>query len=238
MKILVTGTNSGLGKYIYRKIGTHKYSRKKNINSYKNKKWDLIIHCGYYVGDDPYKNYENIFHSYNLSQLNYKKFIFMSSLIVYEKEKNKSEFSKISLSNKKSVYANNKILCESFYDLSNSLILRLGTLIGKDMRKNNIYKVLHSKKPNVSLNSKSTYTFIDYTEVLDFIKLSLKRDFKGIFNFNRIDKTSLDEIAKTFHKKINYGNHKFNCVIASNKKINKLFNLNILRSIDILKTYR
>ena len=90
-----------------------------------------------------------------------KRFIFISSLIVYENKTNKKENEKLNISNKNSLYCNSKILCESFYQKKNALILRLGTLIGKDMRKNNVNKVIKDKKPRFPI--KSFYTFVDYS---------------------------------------------------------------------------
>ena len=34
MKILVSGTKSGLGKYIFNEIGTHRYKRNVNLNGH------------------------------------------------------------------------------------------------------------------------------------------------------------------------------------------------------------
>ena len=44
--ILITGTSSGLGKFLIKNLGGYKLNRKK-ISFYKNKKWDLIIHNGF-----------------------------------------------------------------------------------------------------------------------------------------------------------------------------------------------
>ena len=237
MKILVSGTKSGLGKYIFNEIGTHRYKRNVNLNLYNKIKWDLIIHCGFYSGDDKFKNIENIYHSYVLSNLQAKRFIFISSLIVYENKTNKKENEKLNISNKNSLYCNSKILCESFYQKKNALILRLGTLIGKDMRKNNVNKVIKDKKPTLTLSKKSFYTFVDYSEVLEFINLSLRKKINGIYNFNRNDSIKLEKISKLLKKEFKYGKYHFKCILAPNKKINKIYNLDKIRSFDILRKY-
>ena len=43
------------------------------------------------------------------------------------------------------------------------------------MRKNNVNKVIKDKKPTLTLSKKSFYTFVDYSEVLEFINLSLRK---------------------------------------------------------------
>lgn len=237
MKILVSGTKSGLGKYIFNEIGTHRYIRNKNLNLYNKIKWDLIIHCGFYSGDDKFKNIENIYHSYVLSNFQAKRFIFISSLIVYENNVNKKENEKLSISNKKSLYCNSKILSETFFQKKNALILRLGTLIGKNMRKNNVYRVIKDKEPSLTLSKKSFYTFVDYSEVLEFINLSLRKQINGIYNFNRNDSIKLEKISKLLKKEFKYGKYYFKCVLASNKKINKIYNLDKISSFDILRKY-
>ena len=35
--ILISGTSSGLGKFLLNKLNCHKFSRKKNISNYQNK---------------------------------------------------------------------------------------------------------------------------------------------------------------------------------------------------------
>ena len=87
MKILISGTSSGLGKYLYQNIKSKKLIRdKKKINIYQ-KKWDAIIHCGFYVGDNKKKLKENTYWSKFLTKLSAKRYIFISSSIVLSKKK-------------------------------------------------------------------------------------------------------------------------------------------------------
>ena len=76
-KILVSGTYSGLGKFLYTKIGSHKYKRNMNIRKYNNTNWDVIIHCGFYAGGNVENIDESIQHSLKISLLKSRKFIFI-----------------------------------------------------------------------------------------------------------------------------------------------------------------
>ncbi len=134
-KILISGTSSGLGKYLYKKIGTHKYDRKTQPSYYQKIKWDLIVHCGFYAGEDITKAIESIRHSYLISKLKSQKIIFISSLIVYENSSNTLENTKLYIKKNSSLYNKSKILSESFFNKKNMIILRVGTLIGKYMKK-------------------------------------------------------------------------------------------------------
>ncbi len=222
MKILISGTSSGLGKFLYKNIKSKKFVRnKKKIDIYR-KNWDVIIHCGFYVGDKKKKLMENTYWSRFLTKLNAKKYIFISSSIVLNKNKNP--------------YALSKIESEKvFKKKKNVIILRLASIIGKPMRKNTIYKILFFKNPNVGLNAESKYTFVSYDEILFFINLCITKNITGTFNFFRKDLISLKKISKFFNKKTNFGNIYFKCVIGNNKKVLKYINLNRISSLQVLK---
>ena len=113
-----------------------------------------------------------------MTKLSAKRYIFISSSIV--------------LSKKKNFYALSKIKSERvFKTKKNSTIIRLASIIGKPMRKNTIYKILFFKKPIVGLSEKSKYTFVSYSEILNFINLCINKNINGTFNFLRKDFTTL-----------------------------------------------
>ena len=81
MKILISGTSSGLGKFLHRNIESKKFIRNKDkIKKYK-KKWDVIIHCGFYTGNKKNKLKENFLWSKIITQFESKRYIFLSSSI-------------------------------------------------------------------------------------------------------------------------------------------------------------
>lgn len=222
MKILISGTSSGLGKYLYKNIKSKKFIRdKKKIDIYR-KKWDVIIHCGFYVGDNKKKLKENTFWSKFLTKLSAKKYIFISSSIVLKKKKN--------------LYALSKIESEKIFKAKkNSTIIRLASIFGNPTRKNTIYKILFFKKPIVGVSAKSKYTFVSYNEILYFINLCIHKNISGTFNFLRNDLTSLKKISNFFNKKTKFGNIDFKCVVGKNKKVLKYYNLNNESSLQVLK---
>lgn len=232
-KILISGTSTGLGKYLNKKFKAVKYKRKSDIKYYKKRKWDLIIHCGFYSGDKIDEYIECIKHTKLILQLNFKKIVFISSTAVYENQKSKREEKYNIYTNlKKSDYANTKIICENLMP-KNSLILRLGTILGKEMRKNNIYKLLYNKKPKLSISKNSIYSFITYNEIFGFIKLALNKKLEGKFNFLRNDYTPINNFSKKINKRVLWGDYLFICTKAPNQKILKFINLNAKSSVDI-----
>ena len=222
-KILISGTSSGLGFYLHKNLNSFRFVRNTSFNAYKNKEWDIIIHCGFYSGNNFFKNLANIYWSYKISRLHCKKFIFMSSSLVSD--------TKVY-----SYYKCTKKICEYFFNEKKSAVLRLGSIIGWPIKKNTFYKLFLKNKPVISLSKKSIYSFVSYAEILNFIKLIIKKDLHGIFNFLRNDYRSLGFICKKLKiDNVIFGNFIFQCTKISNIKIKKYINLQNESSIDILK---
>lgn len=224
--ILISGTSSGLGKFLLNKLNGYKLNRKKKISFYEKKKWDLIIHCGFYNGNDSKKGLECIKFSHQVSKLKSKKTIFISSMSIHDKMNN-------------SLYKQSKKICELFYNDKKDYIIRLGSLIGDEMRKNTIHKILFSKNPKIGLTANSKYSFVHYNEVLQLINFLLKQNKNKCVNFYRHKLFSIKQIANKFNKKVNYGNFFFKCTtLRYYQKTN--FNKMILNktSLDILKEFK
>lgn len=224
--ILISGTSSGLGKFLSKKLGGYKLIRKKNFSFYEKKKWDLIIHCGFYTGNDLKKSFENIKLSYLISKLESKKTIFISSMLIHDKKNN-------------SLYKKSKQICELFYCHKKDYVIRLGSLIGNEMRKNTIHKILFTRSPKIGLTHNSKYSFIHYNEVLQLIILLIKQDKKKHVNFYRHRLFSIDQIANKFNKKVKYGNFFFKCTTL--KSYPKTYFNNIIKnktSLDVLKEFK
>lgn len=204
MDILITGTSSGLGKYLLRKIPSEKYNR--NFpNSFENKKFDLIIHaaCGMPKINECFDDY----HLYqkkildNLLKLSFEKFIFISSI---EASEVNSTFSD---------YALNKIKLEKIImkNLSNFLIIRPTLLLGPDMRFNQILKIATKSKSKLSLSPESSFNLIYYSDILPFIK----GEFSGVINLMSKNNVTLGEVAKYFDSLPNWGKYKYVTPIPS-----------------------
>lgn len=240
---LITGTNSGLGKYLVNAYKCYGLDRKTNINLIKKKKWKLIIHCASNKNKINLKNInnsqlinDNILLSKTISKLSGKK-IYISSIEVYREIKNNKsldEKSKINIDNTNNFYAKCKLISEKFFlQDKHSLVLRLGSIIGPYMKENNATKILKKKK--ITLSKDSMLSYVHYSEIKKFIDLAYLKNLTGIYNFLRNDYISLAKISGLLKIKIKFGNHKFTIVKASNKKISKYINLKKYSSIDILK---
>ena len=124
-KILVTGSDSGLGKFLKKKFSAKGFNRKSNFSKIQNVKWNLIIHCAFNPKEPYDKNSltklinDNLVLSYNVSKLKGIK-IFISSCSVYEDLpiKKRTENSKIFINKKNSI-----ILCPMIFIITQYLPL-------------------------------------------------------------------------------------------------------------------
>jgi nucleoside-diphosphate-sugar epimerase len=242
-KFLITGTNSGLGKYLVKAYKCYGLDRKTNINLIKKKNWKLIIHCASNKNKINFKsrNYvqlinDNILLSKTISRLSGKK-IYISSIDVYREIKNNKipdEKTQINISDTKNFYVKSKLISEGFFlkDKKN-LVLRLGSIVGPYMKNNTAKRILKKKK--ITLSKNSTLSYVHYSEIKKFIDLAYSKNLSGIYNFLRKDYISLLKIGEILKIKIKFGKYKFKIAKASNKKISKYINLKKYSSSDILR---
>ena len=219
-KILVTGINSGLGKFIYESIpGAIGLSRENRASILKSEtKYDLIIHSAFNTKnagkneiDDNFKYIDdNVLLTNELSSLKHKKFVYISSIAVH---------------GEKTPYSQTKLFAESIIQKksNNPLIVRCSSLLGKTMRDNTITRIIKESRPKITLSKESTYNFISHEDVLDFIVKSHTREIKGIFDFVSSDYLLLGDIAEMINKNVSFGNYTFKTIEIDNKKLISTF---------------
>ena len=151
---LVTGINSGLGKYLFNnlKCGMVLGLDRNNFNSIKNNEYETIIHCAFNkaqnvdnIGD--YYSYleDNILLTQELLKLNYKKFIYISTIDVYPTTLN--------------LYGLFKRFSESVVKRHmGTIILRPSMILGQDIKPNHVTK-LKDNIPSLGLNEESTFNY-------------------------------------------------------------------------------
>lgn len=208
-KILITGTSSGLGKFLSKSLPGCVSVTRENKH-YPNLEYDLIIHCAYNTKEkaDKYKILQdNIFFTKNLCKLKTKKFVYISTIDVYKEEKNE--------------YNILKSLAESIIrkECKNYLLLRCSAMIGKDMRKNNLLKIIEDNEPILSLTKDSTFNFIRHEQILQIIVDSFDKNISGIYDVVSNNNVMLEEISKFFEKNCQYGSYKYITSEIDNTKL-------------------
>ena len=185
MKYVITGTSSGLGRYLYENIPNSVAIDRTNLESsiQQIESDDIIIHCAFNKTNDiqDYSGYldDNIFLTKRLLDLG-NTMIYISSVDVYSQE---------------NVYALFKKFAESLVNHNESnLILRCPALVGEHMSYNHLHKIRANEK--ITLSGQSTFNYILYSDVLDTI---LNTDKTGVYNL--LSRTSVDlNTIKTLFK--------------------------------------
>lgn len=221
-RFLITGTASGLGKYLHEYLGGASLNRRKITTLGA----DVIIHCAFNSQQNP-KDMEqyfrdNVLLTEELTKLLHKKFIFISSVDVYPKNSNRhTEDEIIDIHNVESLYAKTKLLSEDVVkkNCSNFLILRCSALLGKDARRNSLIKIIEEKNPTLTLSGDSMFNYILHEDVLSFIKVASEKDLQGIYNLASSKNITFKKVANLLKKEVTYGNYIYNVGDIDNTKI-------------------
>ena len=222
---IITGINSGLGKFLYQKIPGSLGINRNNKNLLKVKKLNnaIILHCAFNAkrNIDNYSSYveDNFFLTKELLDLKgIKKLIYFSSIDVYGDN---------------SPYCFMKKCAEDLIIKSkvSSSIIRISALLGTTMRKNSLIKLFLNEK--ISLSKDSIFNYILQEDILK--SLDIFNNTNGIFNFHSSDNISLWEVAIKFNLKGNFGNFEYKTFLGNSNNIKNLypFNKNSLENIKI-----
>lgn len=227
-RFLITGASSGLGKYLHRNLGGTAWNRQaseKEREKIKKNGADIIIHCAFNSEKDPKDTNQyfedNVLLTEELTQIPHKKFIFISSVDVYPKNSNKHiEDEIVVIKNAEGLYAKTKLLSEDVVkkNCPNFLILRCSALLGKDSRRNSLIKIIKDGKSTLILSEKSVFNYILHSDVLDFIKLSIRNDLVGIYNLASSKNITLKQVADLVKKKVTFGDYVYNVGNIDNRK--------------------
>ncbi len=240
-KFLITGTSSGLGKYLYNKLGGISINREK----IQKNGAEIIIHCAFNSQQSP-KDIEqyfrdNVLLTEELTNMPHKKFIFISSVDVYPKNSNRHiEDEIIDINNADNLYAKTKLLSEEVVrkNCPNFLILRCSALLGKDSRKNSLIKIIQDDNPTLTLSPDSSFNYILHKDVLGFIKLAAEKDLQGIYNLASSDNITLSKVAGLFKRKVNFGNYIYNVGDIDNSKASILLLAFKKTSEEVISQFR
>ena len=250
MNILITGIQSGIGRYAHENLGgiglvrdTSKEERKR----IKKTHFDAIIHCAFNSSktlnpNSPYSYFDdNIFLTKELVSLKHDKFIYFSTIDIYCKNTaTHSESETLNLYGPSSIYAATKLTSEAILkeEATNHLILRSSTLLGTHSRKNTLIKMIQDEPCTVGLSSASVYNIIIYSDILNFIKYSIGQDVQGVFNLASSCNITLEKVARILGKNIQFGEGYYSAGNIDNTKISFTFPAFKKNSEDSLELYR
>lgn len=226
-QFLVTGVNSGLGKYLFNNLSDSLGLDRNNFNLIKNKDYDTIIHCAFNKENDitDYKKYldDNIFLTQRLKKLSYKKFIYISTVDVYQKTP--------------TMYATFKKFSETLLD-RNDLILRCSMMLGDTMKPNHTAKLLNNE-PSIGLSGESRFNYILMEDLAEFFISGDYKQYNGVVDFVSNDLVKLEDVKTLFNSSTKLGEHIYennldfqNPIFTLNQKYNKSSFTNLKQYYD------
>jgi len=174
----------------------------------------------------------------SINDFKFKKFIFFSSCDIYDKISIKNTFEDSLITKSNNFYGKNKYIAENIVKLycKKWLILRLGPLIGKNLKKNAIFNLLNNKKVYSNIYSKSSFILTDTVAKFLLKLLHIKKN--KIFNISGKGSVSFKTIKElTKSKSVFIKNKKINNYIVNTKKIEKYLNIKIPKSINQINKF-
>ena len=211
--ILITGSESGLGKYLCEHFdNADRLTRTNCIDILSCKKrYEYIIHCAFnrdYSKDPERSMSEDIEMAKSMSEMAERKLIFMSSIDIYRDEYK--------------VYSESKKQCEKIILESSekNLVVRLCAMLGEYMKPNSFTKASEGKVKDLTLDLDSSFYYCLHSHVLKFIKLSILEDIRGVIDFVPKEKTTLREVVGCFDKS-NQNTYKYITPHIDNSEIQK-----------------
>ena len=223
-KILITGTNSGLGSFLKRKFENPICITRENplTDDIVSEGVDTIIHCAFNqnmceLNLVNYKIYEdNINLTKKLLKIPHRRFVYISTCQVSE----------LNSKSQPTPYIIMKALNEHIIreQSKNYLILRPSGLVGDDKKRNSLHKLMNNE--DITLTGESVNDFILFDDVYN----TIQSHESGTFYLLSQKSITMKEIAEKFNKEINFGNFKYEINVESDIDIGRT-------SFEILKEH-
>jgi nucleoside-diphosphate-sugar epimerase len=198
--IIVTGVNSGLGRYIHNQVQGSVGLHRQNVNTVlSGPSVDTIIHCAFDAKREVKDYYQyfndNLYLTKQLLSIPHQKFIYVSSVDVYREEQ--------------SYYKLMKLMAESIVEneSNNYIIARCSAMLGEGMRKNTLVKLSENSLLQTGLSEKSTFNYILYEDILSFFHECISSDITGVYNLVSKTNITLSEVGDHFNQHPEYGNY-------------------------------
>ncbi|MBI4529882.1 MAG: NAD(P)-dependent oxidoreductase [Candidatus Latescibacteria bacterium] len=235
MRILITGTLSGLGKHLYETFGGIGWIRQTpatDREKIRRTGVDVLIHCAWNsrqsVTSDCLYTYvaDTVLLTEEVVRIPHQKFIFLSSVDVYPRRPGPcSEDEIIDLHAVGGVYGITKLMSEAIVrqHCPNHTILRCVSLLGKYARKNSLIRIIDDAPCTLTLSGDSRLNYVLYTDVADFLRFAMECDVRGIYNVSSTEHVTLSGVADMLGKHVNFGSYRYDVGDIDNSKISSIF---------------
>tara|TARA_Y100001934_G_scaffold282880_1_gene399011 strand:- start:13005 stop:13754 length:750 start_codon:yes stop_codon:yes gene_type:complete len=227
-RILVSGTQSGLGASLLNWLGTDSLTRTDNpADLWARPTYDAIVHCAIdLTGDNSKLITKNVALLNDVMRIPHRLFVQISSVDVYPNTEGKRrESDELSAIPKDGSYRAVKLACELAIGNTDNpiLVLRPTALIGKTARPNSLIKMMHDPNCCLTLSPKSIFNYVRHRQVSEFIKVAIRNGYTGIYNIASTGNLRLDEVAAIVGARPEYGHYNYEVGDVDNSKAKAVF---------------
>lgn len=246
LRVLVTGTSSGLGRALQRAFSAAAFRRsdvEAECRHAASESWDLIVHCAadarkeLPAADIGAYHESNVTLTSRLLTIPHRLFVYVSSQAVYPADGHRwREEEPLVVSDRLSVYGVFKLLAEDVVKrgTSRALVLRTASLVGPEGRPNNIMRVLRRQAGQIFLSGDSPYNLVAYSQVEAFIRESFAHDRVGTFNLGAADERTLAELASYLDVDMSFGDVLYAAPQADFTALRRETNIFNLTTFDVV----
>ncbi|MBN2752312.1 MAG: NAD-dependent epimerase/dehydratase family protein, partial [Rhodospirillaceae bacterium] len=215
MKLLVTGTSSGLGRALLHTLGGIAFDRSRPIDAAaEHGPFDAIIHCAFRANRNippaeiPAYLDDNAALTQRLLTIPHRTFILLSTVDLYPRDGGPyGEDWPLFADEARGIYPLSKMLSEHYVRTfsTDHLILRPASLLGETARSNTLMRLLTQTKATVALTPDSRFNAVDHADVATFIAAALQQGWRGIFNIAASANITLKDAAALTGCTVTYG---------------------------------
>lgn len=227
MRVLVSGSSSGLGLAMLRAFDGEAYDRT-GARAPGEARYDWIIHCATDARKEvPATEMARYCDSHlglteRLLDIPHQLFVMVSSQAVYPCDGRAwREDESWCVDERIPLYGALKLACEQRVQARSprSLSLRCSSLLGPEARLNNVMKIIRGSDASLFLSAESRYNLIGYWQVEAFLREAAERGWAGVFNLGSTTWISLGELAAALGRQPRFGDYTYVPPVASLEKV-------------------
>jgi nucleoside-diphosphate-sugar epimerase len=229
-RTLVSGTSSGLGRYLLEELDGTPFRRDQpgELDTHRRRGYACVIHCATdarnSLRDTDLTGYcrSHVDLTRDLISIPCERFVYASSVAVYpDPSRENRESDTIVLTETASVYGLFKLIAERIVLERHRapIALRCSSIVGRTSRPNNVIRALCSPRATLALTADSRYNLVSSRQILEFIGRSMEQGILGIFNTGASCDATLEEIAGLAGTAPTFGTHRYEVPRFTNEKI-------------------
>ena len=210
---LITGIGSGLGQYLYENMSNTVGMNRKNFEKRLKGEYNTIVHCAFNTNSENIEQflYDNVILTRKLCDTLHKKYIYISSIDVYQDRHNEYNTAKKMA----------EIMVQKYS--KNYLIIRCSAILGETMRENSFLKIYRYMNPDLTLHANSTFNYVLQDDIMGFVADSIERDHTGIVDFVSSTNIRLFDVNRMLNNNANFGKFKYRTPNIDNSKLIELY---------------